>query len=160
MEYRTKFNKDIVVDIIGYRRLGHNEIDTPEFTQPQMYKEIKARQNIYNLYKEELIREGDMTVEEAEAQWDFFTNHYKVHEKMAEDTSLAYKEDFEYITPFWRGYDPKVASVPKLTGFDKSGLDRIAKTLFTIPEGFNAHPIIKNVFKARRENYFEKQKVD
>lgn len=69
IEFRNTFQRDVVVDLIGYRRLGHNEIDTPEFTQPLMYKEIKERKNTYNLYKDELIQEGILTEKEAEDRW-------------------------------------------------------------------------------------------
>lgn len=56
VEYRQTFFKDIFVDIIGYRRYGHNEQDQPAFTQPMMYQEIAKRPNIYSLYKDKLIK--------------------------------------------------------------------------------------------------------
>jgi len=75
IQFRNHFHKDVIVDLIGYRRLGHNEIDTPDFTQPLMYKEIKSRPNIYNLYKEELIEEGALTEQEADSRWQALMDH-------------------------------------------------------------------------------------
>lgn len=63
-EYRSKFHRDIVIDLIGYRRHGHNEIDEPMFTQPLMYKVIKKKKICLDLYSEELIKEGVVTKEE------------------------------------------------------------------------------------------------
>lgn len=55
LEYRSKFHKDIFIDIVGYRRYGHNELDQPVFTQPMMYRKISQRPNIYTLYSQKLL---------------------------------------------------------------------------------------------------------
>ena len=68
--YRQRFNKDVVIDMIGYRRHGHNEGDDPSYTQPLMYKAIEARRSVRKIYTETLIKRGDLTVEEAEAALD------------------------------------------------------------------------------------------
>ena len=70
--YREKFNKDVVIDMIGYRRHGHNEGDDPSYTQPIMYRAIEARRPVRMIYTEALIRRGDMTVEQAERSLDDF----------------------------------------------------------------------------------------
>lgn len=88
IQYRNEFHKDIIVDLIGYRRLGHNEIDTPDFTQPLMYKEIKARPNIYNLWKDQLIEEGILTKDDASKRWTELMDHYKEGAEMAQDDTL------------------------------------------------------------------------
>jgi 2-oxoglutarate dehydrogenase E1 component len=61
LEYREKFHKDIFIDIIGYRRYGHNELDQPVFTQPMMYQKIASRPNIYTLYSQKLIDQAIIT---------------------------------------------------------------------------------------------------
>lgn len=113
IQFRNKFHKDVIVDLIGYRRLGHNEIDTPDFTQPLMYKEIKNRPNIYNLYKDELIAEGILTTEEATKRWNELMESYQKGAEMALDDSLQYHDDFETLTPHWEGFNPKINSVAK-----------------------------------------------
>jgi 2-oxoglutarate dehydrogenase E1 component len=70
LEYRERFNKDIFVDIIGYRRYGHNELDQPVFTQPMMYKKIAERPNVYTLYSQKLIGEGVITNEYLSKSWE------------------------------------------------------------------------------------------
>ena len=65
-EYRQTFNKDIVIDMVCYRRHGHNEGDDPSYTQPLMYKAIEERRSVRKLYVESLVKRGDITVEEAE----------------------------------------------------------------------------------------------
>jgi tetratricopeptide (TPR) repeat protein len=65
-EYRQQFHKDVVIDMICYRRHGHNEGDDPSYTQPLMYKAIAERRSVRKLYVETLVRRGDITVEEAE----------------------------------------------------------------------------------------------
>lgn len=75
IEYRNTFKKDIVIDLIGYRKHGHNEIDNPDFTQPLMYKEIKNRENIYSLFKNKLVQEGILSEADAEARWTSFMKH-------------------------------------------------------------------------------------
>src|SRR5256885_4517288 len=65
-EYRQAFNKDVVIDMICYRRRGHNEADNPSFTQPLMYDLIDAKRSVRKLYTEALIGRGDISVEEAE----------------------------------------------------------------------------------------------
>lgn len=80
-EYRTKFHRDIVIDLIGYRRHGHNEIDEPMFTQPLMYKVIKQKKTCMELYAEELIKQGTVTKE--------------IYEKMKADYEATCNEDFQ-----------------------------------------------------------------
>ena len=66
-EYRQTFKKDVVIDMVCYRRRGHNEADNPSFTQPLMYDLIDAKRSVRKLYTEALIGRGDITLEEAEA---------------------------------------------------------------------------------------------
>lgn len=96
-----------------------------------------------------------MTEVECDERWEKFNTFYKEQEKLSEDEELAYKDDFSYINSMWRGQDPKVLSTAKTTGFDKTTLDRIAETLFTLPEPeeFNAHKTVRGIFQTRIDNY-------
>ena len=70
--YRQRFNKDVVIDMVCYRRHGHNETDDPSYTQPAMYRRIEARRSVRKLYAESLVKRGDITLEEAEHALDGF----------------------------------------------------------------------------------------
>src|ERR687893_1655055 len=76
--YRQRFNKDVVIDMVCYRRLGHNEGDDPSYTQPLMYKRIDARRSVRKLYTEALVRRGDLTMEEAEQALEDFSARMQV----------------------------------------------------------------------------------
>lgn len=70
VEYRQKYKNDIFVDIIGYRRYGHNEQDQPAFTQPMMYQKINEHRPVYQIYRDRLIQEGILTDSEAKTLWN------------------------------------------------------------------------------------------
>ena len=130
-EYRQRFNKDVVIDMICYRRRGHNEGDEPSFTQPLMYKLIEAKRSTRKLYTEALIGRGDITVEEAEevlrdyqAQLDAVYN--AVHNSEPE-------HDPNIVVP--------VAPAPQTvnTAVDEATLRKIVATQSATPEGFQPH---------------------
>jgi 2-oxoglutarate dehydrogenase E1 component len=130
-EYRQAFNKDVVIDMVCYRRRGHNEGDEPSFTQPLMYKLIEAKRSTRKLYTEALIGRGDITVEEAEevlqdyqAQLDAVYN--AVHNNEPE-------HDASIVVP--------VAPAPESvnTSVDEATLRKIVATQSAIPEGFTPH---------------------
>ena len=130
-EYRQKFNKDVVIDMICYRLRGHNEGDEPSFTQPMMYKLVEAKRSTRKLYTEALIGRGDITVEEAEdvlrdyqAQLDAVYN--AVHNNEPE-------HDESLVVPI----APPPESVD--TSVDEATLRKIVATQSAIPEGFLPH---------------------
>ncbi len=77
-EYRQTFHKDVVIDMVCYRRYGHNEGDDPSYTQPLMYKAIAERRSVRKLYVEALVKRGELTVEEAEGALADFQNKLQV----------------------------------------------------------------------------------
>lgn len=92
--YRQKFNKDVFIDLIGYRKYGHNEGDDPEFTNPVMYKDIKKKQSLYKQYKAELIDDEIITHQQCkdleEVQQELLNNEYKVAEKLVAESKKQY----------------------------------------------------------------------
>ncbi len=131
-QYRQTFNKDVVIDMVCYRRRGHNEGDEPSFTQPQMYKLIEQKRSTRKLYTEALIGRGDITVEEAEdvlrdyqSQLDGSFN--AVH-NVEPDTDPNFKEPM-----------PQEANEIN-TAVSADILHRIAATQISAPAGFVMHP--------------------
>ncbi|GAA1070556.1 multifunctional oxoglutarate decarboxylase/oxoglutarate dehydrogenase thiamine pyrophosphate-binding subunit/dihydrolipoyllysine-residue succinyltransferase subunit [Nocardiopsis composta] len=137
--YRQAFNKDVVVDLVCYRRRGHNEMDNPQFTQPLMYDVIDAKRSTRKLYTEALIGRGDITVEEAE------------------QTLREYQQELERVFAETREADKKPVepgSVVRPEVFDEGRLDHTAvstaisaeqvkeiiDTQVNLPEGFTVHP--------------------
>jgi 2-oxoglutarate decarboxylase len=150
-EYREKFKKDVVIDMIGYRRHGHNEGDDPSYTQPLMYRAIEGRRSVRMLYTEALIKRGDLTVEEAEQALDDFRGRLQV----ALDTTRS------------ADHDPNATAAVQLdaigvlpvadTAVDKTTLDRIYTDMSRIPDDFTVHPKLASQFANRDAMYADGQ---
>ncbi len=145
--YRQRFNKDVVVDLIGYRRHGHNEGDDPSYTQPVMYRKIGERAPVRTLYTQTLIDKGDISMEEATEALDYFQQLLQT----------ALDETRESAPP--KGLRAKPAPPPLgvlphvETGVDAELLDHIHNTLSVVPEGFTVHPKLARQFEARAQMY-------
>jgi 2-oxoglutarate dehydrogenase E1 component len=144
--FRQTFHKDVVIDMVCYRRHGHNEGDDPSYTQPLMYALIEAKRSVRKLYTETLVRRGDITLEEAEQALDDFSARLQaaLDETRAEAESVAGPPLIlpEYVVPDLR--------LPRIeTGVDASVLTRLAATVSTAPEGFVIHPKLARQFEQR-----------
>ena len=144
--YRETFHRDIVIDLICYRRHGHNEADDPSFTQPQMYETIDANRSVRKLYTERLVRRGDISVERAEEFLEDFES--RLQQAFDETRQGAPPEPPKAIRPKEHGVLPRVE-----TGVSKDRLDRIAAVQFEVPDGFTRHPKLDRIFKKARERY-------
>lgn len=131
-EYRQTFNKDVVIDMICYRRRGHNEGDEPSFTQPLMYKLIDAKRSTRKLYTEALIGRGDITVEEAEEV-------LRDYQQQLEGVFTSVHNIEPESDPSWR---PPVVPAPATvnTAVAEDQLRKIALTQSSIPSEFTVHP--------------------
>ncbi|NJP47822.1 multifunctional oxoglutarate decarboxylase/oxoglutarate dehydrogenase thiamine pyrophosphate-binding subunit/dihydrolipoyllysine-residue succinyltransferase subunit [Actinacidiphila epipremni] len=132
-EYRQAFNKDVVIDLICYRRRGHNESDNPAFTQPLMYDLIDKKRSVRKLYTESLIGRGDITLEEAEqALQDYQGQLEKVFTEVREATATP-------AAPAGTDTRPQFpVSVP--TAVSSEVVKRIAASQVNIPEHVTVHP--------------------
>ena len=131
-DYRQKFNKDIVIDMLCYRRRGHNEGDEPSFTQPLMYKLIDAKRSTRMLYTEALVGRGDITEEEAkEVARDYQS---QIEAVFAAVHNLTPETDLTFAAP------ESAAPHEIDTRIDEATARAIAQTQITVPEGFNVHP--------------------
>ena len=142
-QYREKFKKDVVIDLIGYRRHGHNEGDDPSYTQPLMYKAIEARRSVRMLYTEALIKRGDLTVEEAEQALDDF----RATLQEALDDTRSVERDPNIVAAHPEGATGVLP--PADTRVDKATLDAVYAKLGETPDGFTVHPKLANQFAAR-----------
>ena len=160
--FRQTFRKDVVVDMICYRRYGHNEADEPAFTQPRMYELIEHHPSPRTRYVDTLVREADMTAEEAASVSDDFKSRLdaafsETHKSAPPDPSRAAMPDAP-SEPRLPAPQPD-PSVRVATGVDRSVLDRVVEGLTSRPEGFNVHPKLERILQAHRVA-FEKDEVD
>ncbi len=133
-EYRQAFNKDVVIDLVCYRRRGHNEGDDPSYTQPLMYDLIEQKRSVRKLYTESLIGRGDITIEEAE---QVLADYQQQLERVFTDVKDASSQPPEWTTV--PDYPEKPAGETR-TAIDLECLKRIADAYVTPPEGFTVHP--------------------
>nr|MBA2772677.1 multifunctional oxoglutarate decarboxylase/oxoglutarate dehydrogenase thiamine pyrophosphate-binding subunit/dihydrolipoyllysine-residue succinyltransferase subunit [Nocardioidaceae bacterium] len=137
-EYRQSFNKDVVIDLVCYRRRGHNEGDDPSYTQPLMYDLIERKRSVRTLYTEALIGRGDITVEEAESA---LKDYRQQLERVFAEVRDAGTEpgEAEYVTV--PEYPTKGAAAGGAdTAVSKEVLKRISDAHVTAPNGFTVHP--------------------
>jgi multifunctional 2-oxoglutarate metabolism enzyme len=152
-QYREAFHKDVVIDMLCYRRFGHNEADDPSFTQPIMYQRIEERRSVRKLYTEALVKRGDISLEEAEAALDDF--QARLQAALDETRAQAPSAATARPAPTPMGVLPHVE-----TGVRREVLDEIFAALDSAPEGFTLHPKLGRQFQARRKLYEEQGEVD
>ncbi|HUP69056.1 MAG TPA: multifunctional oxoglutarate decarboxylase/oxoglutarate dehydrogenase thiamine pyrophosphate-binding subunit/dihydrolipoyllysine-residue succinyltransferase subunit [Acidimicrobiales bacterium] len=146
--FRQAFQKDVVIDMVCYRRFGHNEGDEPGYTQPQMYERIDRRRSVRKLYTEALVKRGDITLDEAEKALEDFS--VRLQTALDETRSSAPPKPTVLVNA------PPVVVVPSPeTGVSREVLDRITAVLGEIPEGFTVHPKLARQLEARAKLYAE-----
>lgn len=147
MEFRKSFNRDVVVDIVCFRRLGHNEQDTPSLTQPLMYKKINVHPGTRQVYADKLVLQGVVSQEEAKelvAQYRKNLEEGRTPREMPLITSKnPYAVDWSSFNGLW--------SEEVRTGVPVDELKRLADIITTIPEGFKLHPLLQKVIGDRRQ---------
>jgi 2-oxoglutarate dehydrogenase E1 component len=151
-EYRMKFSSDIVLDIVCYRRHGHNETDEPAFTQPLMYKAINATKTTRTLYAEKLAAAGTVPQADAKAMLDAFT-------KTLEDANSAAKSykpnKADWLEGHWTGFTPadqqEVELTEESTAVPAETLKQIGAALAHVPDGFNLNSKITRQLEAKQQ---------
>ncbi|MBA2326215.1 MAG: multifunctional oxoglutarate decarboxylase/oxoglutarate dehydrogenase thiamine pyrophosphate-binding subunit/dihydrolipoyllysine-residue succinyltransferase subunit [Actinobacteria bacterium] len=160
-EFRQTFRKDVVVDMICYRRYGHNEADEPGFTQPRMYELIDAHPSPRTRYTDQLVRRGDMTMDEAEQVLEDFKNRLdtafaETHPSAPPDPEQAAPPDAP------RGPLPggrSAAPVSVATSVAPTVLERIVDRLTSRPDDFAVHPKLERILQAHRVA-FDSDQID
>jgi 2-oxoglutarate dehydrogenase E1 component len=160
LDFRAEFQRDVVIDMYGYRRHGHNEGDEPSFTQPVMYRAISQRKSVQEGYLEHLLTLGGVTREEAEAIAAERRRH------LEEELSVARSDDYvwraERSTGIWAGYlGGRDRDVPDIdTGVRKKRLAALLERLSRLPDDFHPHPRVKRLVQQRHEMAEGKRGVD
>ncbi len=143
--FRQTFHKDVVIDLVCYRKHGHNEGDDPSYTQPLMYQRIEAKRSVRKLYTETLVRRGDITLDEAESALDDFNASLQVVlDEVRGEPSLA---PTELPAP-----DPGPVDAPSPeTGVAPDVLRALSSVVRSVPDGFMIHPKLERQFVQRDE---------
>jgi 2-oxoglutarate dehydrogenase E1 component len=161
-DYRAKFKKDVVIDLVCYRKQGHNETDQPFFTQPRMYKTIAKQRSSLVKYVEKLLKDGTFT----QADID---EHKKWVWGMLEG-SYARSKDYqptakEWLTASWEGFkSPKELATEVLphlpTAVDADVLKKIADGIASTPKGFHVHKNLQRILAGRKKTVDEGKNID
>ncbi len=148
LEYRQKFGRDVVVDIVCYRRHGHNEADEPAFTQPKIYRAIKSKESAAGLFRQRLIEEGDMTEDEvgrteAKIQKRLEGDYEQVRKMESEGEGVFHDESKPAQPPF--DFEPAE------TAISHERVRQLGMRLVHVPDEFRVNSKIKRLFLAKRE---------
>ena len=154
MEYRQTWGRDVVIDMLCYRRQGHNENDQAAFTQPQIYRQLSGRKTAGQLYRDELVDAGVLTAADGQALHDeIWQNLEDGLEQMRRRESG--EEDLTVFTGSTAEEQLPYSHEPIVTGIGLETLQHIGSTLTTIPEGFQLHPTLAKRFVPRRTEALE-----
>ena len=147
-EFRLKFNRDVVIDLVCYRRFGHNEGDEPSFTQPLMYKKIRSHPSTVNIYGEKLINDNLILKEELNSQIKKFKDLLDQQFKTAKD----YKPKIEWFEGTWSRYKPEKGKDKRgATGAELNILSDISKKINIVPSEYNIHKTIGKILDNRKQ---------
>ena len=157
-DYRLKYGKDVVIDLVCYRRYGHNEGDEPYFTQPGMYDRIRQRPSVHQLYADQLISEGiarqdDIDKMAAEINSQLDQAYAAVH-----GSECPFPESRFYEA--WEGISTAYTHDPVPTGVDKDVLISLAKKLNSVPDHFNLNPKLQRLLKKRLDSVEQGEGID
>jgi 2-oxoglutarate dehydrogenase E1 component len=153
-EYRYKFGTDVVIDLIGYRRHGHSEVDDPTITQPLLYKKIKDHPPLWEIYAD------DIGAADAQAKADAVKAEFEEAQKKAK--SVKQKPTLRELPKYWNGYfgglyKPEFEVETRLSSEE---LSELTNRLTTYPDGFHIHPKVKKLLEQRAEMGTGKRPVD
>jgi len=152
-EFRQAFNKDVVIDMVCYRRRGHNEGDDPSMTQPLMYELIEGKRSVRKLYTESLVGRGDITIDDAEKA---LRDYQRQLEQVFTETKAALKGEDDGTTgqldrPRAQDEDERAPHKPRQTRISQELVERIGDAFVAIPEGFTVHPKLAQLLERRHQ---------
>jgi len=152
-DYRMHFGKDAVIDVICYRKYGHNEGDEPYFTQPRMYERIRERPAVHAIYAERLLEEGIVSQDEVQSIYEQINRHLELAYEAARRQTCIVPGDRFYED--WEGISRQYSHEPAHTSVPGEQLVRLARGLAAVPDGFSVHPKLARILD-RRLDFVEK----
>lgn len=161
VEYRQKFGEDIFVDMVCYRRHGHNESDEPKFTQPSLYNKISKHPNPREVYNKQLIEKGEVTAALAKNMDKEFRNLLQDRLNMVKQKPLPYV--YQPLEEEWRNLrrsTPQDFDKSPETGISQSSIEKVAKALTEIPKGFKPIKQIEKQLKQRKDMFFKEKSLN
>ncbi|MBI4209093.1 MAG: 2-oxoglutarate dehydrogenase E1 component [Deltaproteobacteria bacterium] len=161
LEFRNLFKRDVVIDLIGYRRHGHNEADEPTYTQPAMYQVIKSHPRVRTLYADRLIREGILEEKEASERLERLSGQLDGALEAAKKRSISVQ--MPAFHGRWQGFhEPTAQEIFKKvpTGVSSEKLKGFARQVLTAPPGFHLHPKLAKAMGEKREMIEGKREID
>jgi 2-oxoglutarate dehydrogenase E1 component len=161
LEYRMRFKKDVYIDLLGYRKYGHNEGDEPRFTQPKLYKNISKHPNPFNIYIDKLIAENTINKAYSEKIVEEFKETLeREYTKSKEADSSKVRE---FMQERWEGFDRKGLEdmlQSEDTSYSKEKLENISKLVSTVPEGVKFLRKAERILSGRAKMVFETNTLD
>jgi 2-oxoglutarate dehydrogenase E1 component len=148
LDYRMKFHRDVVIDLVSYRRYGHNEGDEPSFTQPVMYDMIRSHESARALYVKQLAQEGALTAAEGQKIFDDIMSELnKEHETARSQPQKV----IPTLTGVWQSFQGgEESATPEAdTALKMSDIEQLTKIMSTVPQGFTLHPKLQRILDAR-----------
>jgi 2-oxoglutarate dehydrogenase E1 component len=136
LDFRKQFHKDVVIDLIGFRRHGHNEADEPSYTQPLMYQRVREHPGVRELYSRQLIHEGVVTQEEVKEMIEMHWRRYENAMLGAKEIVARQKEITKLPEPRPEADGSEIIE----TGVSREALDEISRVMSVVPQGFNLNP--------------------
>ncbi len=161
VEFRMKFKRDIFIDLLGYRKYGHNEGDEPRFTQPTLYKAIAKHPNPKQIYADKLIGEGSIDENYLTSITDDFKKMLNQEFDNSKEDSTSKVKEFMQST--WKGFvrqQLEAMLLPIDTTYSVDGLKNIAKIVSTVPEGVKFVRKAARILQGRSKMVFEENKLD
>jgi 2-oxoglutarate dehydrogenase E1 component len=157
-EYRSAFAKDVVIDLVCYRRYGHNEGDEPYFTQPRMYDRIKSRPSPHVLYAQALIEEGVMPAEEASAMAAAVTEKLEAAYEQVHGSACPFPEPRFFEG--WDSFHGRFSYDPIATAVNEDTLKTLARKINSVPQDFRPHNKIELLLSRRMQAVEKGQGID
>jgi len=161
VELRQRFHTEVFIDLLSYRRHGHNEGDEPRFTQPLLYQRIDAHPDVLELYRQRLLQRGDHSEETLRALLEEYRSTLQTRLEFTRAEKSRPSPD--WLTGVWSHLRRATAvdfEQSPVTGVPAERLQRAARALVELPGGFNAHPKLVRLLEQRRTMLFDQQQVD